>query len=166
MKQEHLDLLAEVFNTSDNTELAKYVNTVMRMRDFTCQRNRLSKFEFGDLVINVRNNELGFVVGPFEFSPTEPSTRWINDNKMKESDKMLYQIIVLTQDFNLNGDNEEGNKWQFRCRYVTGKLLKPIELEQSASEIRQNDLKTHCESQCFMECGPACSLYKYLKQKN
>ena len=166
MKQEHLDLLAEVFNTNDNKVLAKYVNAVMRMRDLTCQRNGLSKFEFGDLVINVRNNELGFVVGSFEFYSIDSHTRWIKDDKMKESDKMLYQIIVLTQDTNLNDDNEGGEKWGFRCRYVTGKFLKPIELEQSASEIRQNDLKTHCESQCFMECGPACSLYKYLKKKN
>lgn len=161
MNNEQLELLAKVFDKTveDTEELAKFTNLVKNMRDFTCQRKGLTSFEFGDLVIDVKNNELGFVIGPFAFDPVnvpknlELDLRQVNDNRRS------YLIVTLSK-------KEDKNKREFRCRYVMGKFLKPINIEARISEFWNNDLETHCQSQCFLECSSDCSLWKYRKKKD
>lgn len=157
MKQEHLDLLSEVFESDDVELLAKKVNDVRILRDITCQRNGLTSFEFGDLVVDIRDKELGFVVGPIYFNNNEVPKNFKYNLDKKSSEKNLYLIVTYSKQ--AGGDNKE-----YRVRYVTGKYLKPIELEKKASELKVDDLTRFCNSQCFMECNSDCSLWKYKKK--
>lgn len=158
MKQEHLDLLSEVFESDDVELLAKKVNNVRILRDIVCQRNGLTSFEFGDLVVDVRDKELGFVIGPIYFNNNEiPNNFKLNLDK-NNSKTRLYLIVTYSK--------QAGDDKEYRVRYVTGKYLKPIELEKKASELKMDDLARFCNSQCFMECNSDCSLWKYKKKEH
>ena len=147
MEQKHLDQLVETLGIHDNRSLAKLVHNMRRMRDYVCQKNIVTKFEFGDIVLDTKNKELGFVIGPFEI--------YGNIDGVQSGQKQrLYLVATFSR-----------TDSKYRVRYVPDNFLESINLEPKESELRKNDLEMFCSNQCIMDCSSECLLWKYKKKR-
>lgn len=150
MEQKHLDRLVEILEIDDSRSLAKLVGNVIKMRDYVCLRDRVAEYEFGDLVIDTRDKELGFIIGPFTIDDDIKTAI----ERQKEQKHLIYLIVTY-----FNKDKK------YRVRYVPDRFLEPINLEPKGSELRKNDLEMFCSNQCIMDCSSECLLWKYKKKR-
>ena len=100
----------------------------------------------GKLVLDLRDGELGFIVGPFEKKDAFGSI---------DTDRCL--LVTL--------DKDTGG---FRVRYPKKRDVRIIPEDDSFDSIKptcQQDLNTFCNELCIMDCSELCTLYKY-KKKN
>lgn len=155
MNNEQLDTLSKILKSNDLDYLAKEVSELMKFRDELCQYNgNLSIFEFGDIVIDSKNNVLSIVIGPFSIKRfNNPHTLSLNINKKSTND------LYLTASYSSEDE-------KYRVRYVNKSHLHKLDLELSRKEKKENDLETYCKKQCICDCSPQCSLWKYGKWKN
>lgn len=152
MEQKHLNRLVETLGISDSSSLAKLVGDMIKMRDYVCQRNTIAKYELGDLVIDTRDRELGFVVGPFTMMSDSDTKTAIQ--RQAEQKGLMYLTVTYS-----NIDK------RYRVRYVPNRFLEPIYLEPKESELRKSDFEKFCENQCIMDCSSECLLWKYKKKR-
>lgn len=148
MTQEDLDyLLKTLDSTDDSDKVIQILKNLKLVRDVVCQKKKLSDFSFGEIVLDLKNKEVGIVIGPFVRDKEQLGKSYFSN----DSSKLLYLIVTHSED-------------SFRVRYVRGSFLKSLNLEVDKN-LSINDLQYHCESQCIMECSSDCSLWKYSKKK-
>lgn len=119
------------------------------------------KLMVGDLVYDEKNAEYGILLG---IKPMiEAGEGMINMLAQKSGlDKINLQTfpeshtcIIMT----ISKDEKIGYQTA-RIRYTNSKYLKRI--EEIHEEVQTlTDLDCHCQNECFLECSPECSLWKY-----
>lgn len=119
------------------------------------------KLMMGDLVYDEKNAEYGILLGVKPI--IECGEGMINHIAQKSNlDKIpltsfpeYHTCIVMT----LSKDQKIG-MWTARIRYTSSKYLSRT--EEIHEEVQTlSDLDCHCQNECFLECSPECSLWKY-----
>ncbi len=121
------------------------------------------KLMMGDLVYDEKNNENGILLA---VKPLIESGKYMENNVAQKS--MLANIPIQTfpeantctiMTFSKNPNTGQN---MLRVRYTASKYLKRIEeVHEEAQTL--TDLDNHCQNECFLECNPECSLWKYRK---
>ena len=118
------------------------------------------KLMVGDLVYDEKNAEYGILLG---IKPVIVGEGMINMLAQKSTlDKIplssfpeSHTCIVQT----ISKDEKIGCPIA-RIRYTSSKYLSRI--EEIHEEVQTlTDLDCHCQNECFLECSPECSLWKY-----
>ena len=119
------------------------------------------KLMVGDLVYDEKNAEYGILLG---IKPIIGAGEGMINMLAQKStfDKIpltgfpeSHTCIVMT----LSKDERIG-AWTARIRYTSSKYLSRT--EEIHEEVQTlTDLDTHCQNECFLECSPECSLWKY-----
>jgi hypothetical protein len=121
------------------------------------------KLMMGDLVYDEKNNENGILLA---VKPPIEVGKYMENNVAEKS--MLANIPIQTFPeantctiMTLSKDPKTGEN-MLRVRYTASKYLKRI--EEVHEEVQTlTDLDNHCQNECFLECNPECSLWKYRK---
>ena len=123
------------------------------------------KLMVGDLVYDEKNAEYGILLG---IKPIiEAGEGMINMLAQKSNFAKIpligfpesHTCIVQT----ISKDEKIGSRPIARIRYTNSKYLKRI--EEIHEEVQTlSDLDCHCQNECFLECSPECSLWKYKKK--
>ena len=146
LSEETLDKLLSCLKV-DQEQLSKYIWKLIEARDkitkFKCSD---PNFYYGSLVFDIKNYEIGFIVGPIDIYKSSIS-----------EDNQVYLVVTLPK---LEENSDSGTN--FRVRYTKKSLLKPIELEQPRRPA--DDLSEFCNKQCIMDCSEDCALWKYRKK--
>ena len=116
------------------------------------------KLMMGDLVYDEKNAEYGILLGVKPMIEAgEGVTNFVANKAIQEKINLQtfpeYHIcIIMTLSKN--------QIWGARIRYTNSKYLKRI--EEIHKEVQTlTDLDCHCQNECFLECSPECSLWKY-----
>ena len=119
------------------------------------------KLMCGDLVYDEKNKEYGILLG------IKPMIAGNSNFLAKKSvlDKIPIQTFPEAQTCIVMTISKEDKMgfWQSRIRYTASGYLKRVE-DVHEEEQTTTDLETHCKYECFLECNPECSLWKYKKQ--
>lgn len=156
------DLLKYICRSMD---VNSYNDLIPEIRSCITQRDNMfsnigisESLETGKLVFDVRDREFGFVVGPISLVE--------RDNVIKVSSSLVEprrQIFLIVTKNNVK-NNSESVVQDFRVRYIRGGDLIPLDVEKKDNSNGIEDLNKFCNSQCIMECGKDCILYKYKKK--
>lgn len=175
-EQQLNDLLNEVDNLRglEIDEVIYQVKSIINLRNIVCQTDMNSKvchkFKMGDLVIDMKDNEIGFVVGPIYLSSDDDNLKFYNAfkkviSKSINDKKKRYLLVTLGEVI----DNESGNPktGTYRVRYVKEKYITRLDFINKNNNKPDNlsDLEKYCKYQCLLECSSNCYLYKYKKQE-
>lgn len=123
---------------------------------------REERLMVGDLVYDEKNAEYGILLGIKPIIDEDGEGRMINMLTQKSNfDKIpltgfpeSHVCIVQTI------SKDEKLCPIARIRYTNSKYLKRI--EEIHEEVQTlSDLDCHCQNECFLECSPECSLWKY-----
>ena len=120
-----------------------------------------TKLMCGDLVYDEKNKEYGILLGIKPF--IEGGDHFIEEIVRKSTlDKIPLtsfpdpQTCIL---MTISKDEKLGT-WTARIRYTkSGYLSRVEEVHEKAQTL--TDLEIHCKYECFLECNPECSLWKY-----
>lgn len=155
------DLLKHIcrsMNVKSYDDLIPEIRSCITQRDNMFSNLGISEsLETGKLVFNSRDREIGFVVGPISLVE--------RDNVIKVSNSLIdpkRQIFLIVTKNNIE-DNSGSVVQDFRVRYIKGIDLIPLDIEKKENN-GIDDLNKFCNSQCIMECGKDCILYKYKKK--
>lgn len=167
MTEELLKTLKNCLGLGDVDEAIPYINQCIQARDrIFSDNNYNSDIKPGSLVLDTRDNEIGFVIGPINMygDIKKDSCGSKLSHTSLTSDKKTTMLVVTR----VMGDLSSERRSNFRVRYVKQEYLTALKVEennfeQSTSSI--SDLNAFCGSQCIMECTSECKLYKYKKKK-
>lgn len=155
------DLLKYICRSMDvdsYNDLIHEIRSCMTQRDNMFSNLGISEsLETGKLVFDIRDREFGFVVGPISLVE--------RDNVIRVSNSLVdpkRQIFLIVTKNNIK-NNSESVVQDFRVRYIRGGDLIPLDVEKKDNNGIE-DLNRFCNSQCIMECGKDCILYKYKKK--
>lgn len=144
----------------------------------TSEKDELST---GDIVINNRDKELGFVVGKFSKYPElvgDQDTEKINKGRLTiDSKKCLYLVVTLGNKINKDDDSDSssllpnlsvlksyGPEMELRVRYLKGKDLMLFDkMEKKGYFDVIEEIRSFCRDGCFMGDCTGCILQKYNK---
>lgn len=164
MTEEILKDIKTSLGLDDVDEAIPYINQCIQARDRILS-DEYSDFKPGSLVLDTRDNEIGFVIGPINMYGdinTDSFVKLLHNAKVsKENTTMLVVTRVI-------GGLENERRSNFRVRYVKRNYLIPLKIEENNLNYSTNsvsDLDTFCGSQCIMECTSECKLYKYRRKK-
>lgn len=174
MTEEQLKKLLELESLEgiNLDELAYQIKSLMNLSNIVCQKNYIDKlnssFYPGELVIDTKNNEVGFVVGPICLSSEEKELKYYNTkvdvSKKKNRRYLLVTISELIKPNSLNSTSNE-IEGSYRIRYTKEKHILPLGLEDNNIKEEPTDLEKFCKTQCILDCSNKCYLYKYKKNK-
>lgn len=106
----------------------------------------------GSIVLDSKDNELGFIVGPLD----------VFGRNSKCGDNKTYLIVTIP-------NIDDGSKSRYRVRYVQKKYLTPFNVIGKGEDKKSglDDINTFCSLQCIMngDCSEECVLRKYRKEK-
>lgn len=122
------------------------------------------KLMMGDLVYDEKNAEYGILLGikPM-IEAGEGVINFIANKAIQEKINLQtfpehHTCIIMTISLDKNIGRQTA-----RIRYTNSKYLKRI--EEIHEEVQTlTDLDCHCQNECFLECSPECSLWKYKKK--
>lgn len=166
MTEELLKTLKACLKLGDVDEAIPYINQCIQARDRIFSEDDNSDIKPGSLVLDTRDNEIGFVIGPINmYGDIEKDSCGSKlSHASLTSDKKATMLVVTRVIGGLSSERRSN----FRVRYVKREYLTALKVEennfeQSTSSI--SDLDAFCGSQCIMECTSECKLYKYKKKK-
>lgn len=140
MTEEILKDIKTSLGLDDVDEAIPYINQCIQARDRILS-DEYSDFKPGSLVLDTRDNEIGFVIGPINMYGDINTDSFVKlSHNAKVSDKNTTMLVVTR---------------------VIGGLEN--NLDYSTNSV--SDLDTFCGSQCIMECTSECKLYKYRRKK-
>lgn len=178
MTKEELKEIKKFLPGSDkinDVEVGKVIRNIMSCRD-TLFDNSSVELRSGELVIDTKNEEVGYVVGKFcgyQYNQTERPGKKIAPTlgKPGEIDPVML-VVTLKKDqevrdgidfFGMAGTTES---LLYRIRYTKRSLLKPLRIESdNFAGTSVTDLDDFCNQQCLMDCSEDCKLWKYKKKK-
>lgn len=101
----------------------------------------------GSIVLDSKDNELGFIVGPLD----------VFNRNSKCGDNKTFLIVTIP-------NISDGIEKNYRVRYVQKKYLIPFNVEAD-KKSGLDDINTFCSFQCIMNggCSEECVLRKYKK---
>lgn len=165
MTEELLEKIKNYLRLYDVDEAIPIINQCIQARDNIFSRNTCTDpdFEVGSLVLDTRDGEIGFVVGPINMygDISKPDVKLSYGEINKKS-----TILIVTRNTTIK-DTSSYSSSNFRVRYIKKEFLVPIKLENNSpyNPKTSNDLNEFCSKQCIMECTSECKLYKYKKKK-
>ena len=117
-------------------------------------KNRLIKgdstFNLGDIVKDIRSNELGIVIGPADYAGDEFDT-----SKGFELTNNPTILLLSLREEDIN---------RTRVRYTRKMYLRKVEKSGKSLNIDPNPIATFCSSQCILDCDSDCIFWKYKKK--
>lgn len=162
MTEEILKDIKTCLGLDDVDEAIPYINQCIQARDRILSEE-YSDFKPGSLVLDTRDNEIGFVIGPINMYGDINTDSFVKlSHNAKVSDKNTIMLVVTRV---IIGGLENERRSNFRVRYVKRNYLTPLKIEENNSTNSVSDLDTFCGSQCIMECTSECKLYKYRRKK-
>lgn len=166
MTEEILKNLKTCLGLDNVDEAIPYINQCIQARNRILSEE-YSDFKPGSLVLDTRDNEIGFVIGPINMYGDIDTDSFVKlSHNAKVSDKNTTMLVVTVT--RVIGGLENERRSNFRVRYVKRSYLTPLKVEENNLDYSTNsvsDLDTFCESQCIMECTSECKLYKYRRKK-
>lgn len=166
MTEEILKDIKTSLGLDDVDEAILYINQCIQARDRILS-DEYSDFKPGSLVLNTRDNEIGFVIGPINMYGDINTDSFVKLSHNAKVSKENTTMLVVTR---VIGGLENERRSNFRVRYVKRNYLIPIPLKIEENNLNYStnsvsDLDTFCGSQCIMECTSECKLYKYRRKK-
>lgn len=126
-----------------------------KLNKLRMHKNRLikgdSKFNLGDIVKDIRSDEICIVIGPADYSGDE----FDNVKGFELTSNPTILLLSLRED----------DIRRTRVRYIRKNYLKLVEKSEKSLNFDTDPISTFCSSQCILDCDSDCSLWKY-KKKN
>lgn len=155
------DLLKRIcgyMNVDSYNDLIPDIKSCITQRDNMFSNVGISEsLETGKLVFDIRDKEFGFLVGPISLE--ERNNMIKVSNSLADPKRQIFLIVTKINVKNISDSVVQ----DFRVRYIRGRDLIPLDIEERNSNGIE-DLNRFCNSQCIMECGKDCILYKYKKK--
>lgn len=169
-------------NESLETIWTEIAIKVRNMRNIISNPTKKNKFRFGEIIIDSRDYEMGFVVGPFEakqythhpqgsleITPSGPDTTYLIVTSCFNIKELLDFASKDDSFLEFFGDEIEkgygiASEPNFRVRYVKERNLKKVDLlldDNLSSEESTTDLADFCTYQCILPCSEECVLRRY-----
>ena len=150
-----LNIICKSLDVEDYNDLIPEIRSCITQRDNMFSNRGLSEsLETGKLIFNKRDKELGFVVGPIAL--VERNNKLRVTNSLRDFNDEIFLIVSKNK-------RTDSPQQDYRVRYVKGRDLIPLDVEERKTN-GTDDLNKFCNTQCIMECGKDCILYKYKRK--
>ena len=151
MTEKLLDKIGKSLGISDIGivgQITTLIEAIKEIEDFKFIGGYTGFYQ-GSIVLDTKDNELGFIVGPLDVFGRNPKC---GDNKTF--------LIVTTPNI-----DDGGIEKRYRIRYVQKKFLEPLKIKED-NKSGLDDINTFCSLQCIMngDCSEECVLRKYKKK--
>lgn len=159
MTEELLDTIQKCLKISKIDEAIPIINSCISARDRVIQGSSDPDFKLGNIVLDTRDGEIGFVVGPVDVFE-DKKLRSFGRKVSNYSDSPDDYFVIITKKV---GENNV-RSFSFGVRYIKRKYLTPLGIDKQEIDNSLSDLDIFCNQQCIMECNSECKLYKYRKK--
>lgn len=159
MTEELLDTIQRCLRISKIDEAIPIINSCISARNRVIQGSSDPDFKLGNIVLDTRDGEIGFVVGPVDV---------FEDKKLRSFGKKVNSYLESPDDYFVIITKKMGESntrsFSFGVRYIKRKYLTPLGIDKQETNNSLSDLDIFCNQQCIMECNSECKLYKYKKK--
>lgn len=129
MTEEILKDLKTCLGLDNVDEAIPYINQCIQARDRILSEE-YSDFKPGSLVLDTRDNEIGFVIGPINMYGDINTDSFVKlSHNAKVSDKNTTMLVVTR----VIGGLENEKRSNFRVRYIKRSYLTPLKVEEIIS---------------------------------
>ncbi len=110
----------------------------------------------GDIVTDIKNNELGIMLGVKPMIENKTIRGKVIAN-IPTSEEAQTAVLLTIQETVIDSP-------ELRIRYTNSRFLEKLGENEEPTSL--TDLQQHCENECFLECSQECSLWKYKRGKS
>lgn len=136
MTEEILKDIKTSLGLDDVDEAIPYINQCIQARDRILS-DEYSDFKPGSLVLDTRDNEIGFVIGPINMYGDINTDSFVKLSHNAKVSKENTTMLVVTR---VIGGLENERRSNFRVRYVKRNYLTPLKIEENNLNYSTNSV--------------------------